>query len=353
MSAAWRPRGDTKSLLAQLRDLVVVTPVRDTGGRSIDVAPWPDRIDEHGVVHFRDNGRPEYAAMLQGEKVRPDVLVFCTGYQQTFPFLQDGSSTSCPPWLGPPTASFSTSDDSDNDDDDYEDGEHKRDDNPMVRGIWRRADPTVAYIGFVRPNLGAIPPLAEMQAQLWVLRLLAPERVAPAQYPSSSTLTMTSTPEQRLRPEDEPHYRLTSRGGRAARVRYGVDHESYAYQLALDMDAAPSLLSGDVLRSPCQGRGWTWKLPLVCALGANFNTKFRLRGPWAWDGAIDVLEGELWETVARREWFFGESQFYLFSFPLFLGAEMADMTCACVPHYRPTPKATLRSPSSPWPSSGP
>ena len=312
MSAAWRPRG-RKSLPARLRDLVVVTPVRDTGGRTIDVAPWPDHIDEHGVVHFRDNGRPEYAAMLRGEKVRPDVLVFCTGYEQTFPFLRDASSASSPPWLGPPTAS-SPSDDTD---DDHED---KDGDNPMVRGIWRRADPTVAYIGFVRPNLGAIPPLAEMQAQLWVLRLLAPERVAPAPFLSSAT----STPEQRLRPEDEPHYRLTSRGGRAARVRYGVDHESYAYQLALDVGAAPSLLSGDVLRSRGRGRGrgWSWKLPLVCALGANFNTKFRLRGPWAWDGAADVLEGELWETVARREWFFGKSYFvscsFFFSPPLFL-----------------------------------
>ena len=306
MSDGWRPRSP-KPLFARLRDLVVVTPVRDTGGRRIDVAPWPDHIDERGVVHFRDNGRPEYAKMLSDEEVQPDVLVLCTGYEQTFPFLRGSSASSSPPWLGPPTASSSAHDASgdgvEGEEDDEEDQE-----NQMVRDIWRCRDPTVAYVGFVRPNLGAIPPLAEMQAQLWVLRLLAPERVAPV--PPSS---MTTTPEQRLRPEDEPHYRLICRGGRGTRVRYGVDHESYAYQLALDSGCAPSLC-GDVLplaaasafSGPGSGSGCRWRLPLTWALGANFNTKFRLCGPWKWDSAVDVLEGELWDTVARREWFFGE-----------------------------------------------
>lgn len=336
MSAAWRPRGGRRPLLARLRDLVVVTPVPDTGDRRIDVAPWPERIDELGVAHFRDNGRPEYAAMRCGAEVRPDVLVLCTGYQQTFPFLQ-GSGLS-PPWLGPPTASSSSAAVSDRKDKDKVQEEETEDnDNPMLREIWRRRDPTVAYIGFVRPNLGAIPPLAEMQAQLWVLRLLAPERIA-AQSPSGTT--MMTTPEQRLRPDDEPHYRLIRRGGRGARVRYGVDHESYAYQLALDTGSAPSLC-GDVLpvvvssafsRSASGKRTWRWRLPLTWALGANFNTKFRLCGPWQWDSAVDVLEGELWDTVARREWFFGE---------LYLSLPPIASLCA-----NPMDKATSPSPSS-------
>ena len=82
-----------------------------------------------------------------------------------------------------------------------------------------------------------------------------------------------------------------------SRIQYGVDHESYAYQLAIDMESAPSFFQ--VL-----ARGW--KMTLVWALGANFNAKFRLVGPWAWYGAWEVLEGECWETITRRGGFFGE-----------------------------------------------
>jgi dimethylaniline monooxygenase (N-oxide forming) len=31
-----------------------------------------------------------------------------------------------------------------------------------------------------------------------------------------------------------------------------------------------------------------WKITLVWALGANFNTEFRLVGPWKWDGAEEI-----------------------------------------------------------------
>ncbi|KAG5952136.1 hypothetical protein E4U53_001502 [Claviceps sorghi] len=128
-----------------------------------------------------------------------------------------------------------------------------------VRHIWKRDDPSVAFIGFVRPSLGAIPPLAELQAQLWTTHLLAPHRIT-----------------RPLRPDDQTHYML--RPGPGARITYGVDHESYAYQLALDMDAAPGLR--DIL-GLCS---WTRPVPscrlfLVWVFGANFNVKFRLRGP--------------------------------------------------------------------------
>ncbi|RYP73771.1 hypothetical protein DL770_007719 [Monosporascus sp. CRB-9-2] len=271
MSAQWRPKAP-RTLLGGLRSFLVETTVRDTNGRHIDIAPWPDHIDEHGIAHFRNNGRPEYLAM-KDQNIKPDVLIFCTGYKQTLPFLNGSPS------------------DAD------------------VRGIWRRDDPTIGFIGFMRPNLGAIPPLAEMQAQLWVLHLLAPERVGP------------------LLPEEEPHYRLVSK--KNARIRYGVDHESYAYQLALDMNAAPSFW--DVVHMGLEGPGW--RLPLTWAFGANFTTKFRLRGPWKWDGAADLMTGELWDTVARRELFFGHFTLSIFpmlifgplSLAVFLIASLSDL----------------------------
>jgi dimethylaniline monooxygenase (N-oxide forming) len=205
---------------------------------------------------------------MKDEKVKPDVIVFCTGYRQDFTFFTD-SNLDVPESM----QSYPSASDAD------------------VRNIWKSDDPTVAFIGFVRPSLGAIPPLAEFQAQLWILKLVAPERIS-----------------QPLLPRDEPHYRLHHPKG--SRVHYGVDHESYAYQLALDMGSAPGFT--EVL-----GRSWDmtmrgkqgWKLPITWALGANYNTKFRLRGPWKSDCAEDIMVSEVWTTIMRRRLFFGMCPF--------------------------------------------
>lgn len=259
MSAPYRPK--EHSLLEKMRSTIIAIPPVDTDGRQIDLAPWPERIDEDGVVHFRDNKRIEYERMKDAN-IKPDIIVFATGYKQEFPFLNNNNASSKGDAKPYPTASEAD-----------------------VREIWRRDDPTVGFFGFIRPSLGAIPPLSEMQAQLWVLNLTAPHRIP-----------------QPLLPDDEPHYRLLHPPG--SRVQYGVDHESYVYQLALDMDSAPGVL--EIVNLGLQdGGNRMWRLPLTWALGANFNTKFRLRGPWKWDGAVDVLADELWQTVARRGWFFG------------------------------------------------
>ncbi|KAI1138355.1 FAD/NAD(P)-binding domain-containing protein [Hypoxylon sp. FL0543] len=257
-----KPKGwstsESKSWVVRTPD-----PAETTRGRQIDLASWPDHIDDDGVVVFSDNGRPEYAR-IKDEVIKPDVVIFCTGYTHEFPFL---GKERCSPR--------------------YYEGK-------LVREIWPREDPSIGFIGFVRPNLGAIPPLAEFQAQLWVLNLLAPGRVLNAP----------------LLPEDEAHYRLVRK--KQSRIRYGVDHESYAYQLALDMGSAPSFADivrlgfrGKVGSAVDRGNGCWYKLPLTWALSANFNTKFRLYGPWRWDGALEVMTTELWDTVSRRQMFFG------------------------------------------------
>jgi dimethylaniline monooxygenase (N-oxide forming) len=229
------------NLVQKIRSSIIQIPIAETNGRQIDLAPWPSHIDHSGVVHFKNNHRPEYERM-KDKKIKPDIVIFATGYRQEFPFLD--SSYALP-----------------------------KDCN--VREMWKLGDESVAYIGFVRPSFGAIPPLSEMQAQLFVLSLLGRLK---------KPLLMS----------DQPHYKLLPPTG--SRITYGVDHESYAYQLALDMESAPSLL--DVL-----SRGI--KVTLVWALGANFNTKFRLVGPWAWDGAAGIMKNELWDTIERRGGFFG------------------------------------------------
>lgn len=225
------------------------------------MAPWPSHIDSEGRIHFRDNGRPEYTRM-KDEVIVPDVLIFATGYTQTFPFL-DIEPTSSKPY---PHAG-----DAD------------------VRDIWRADDPTIGFMGFIRPAFGAIPTLAEMQAQLWIMKLAAPDQIP-----------------RPLEPKDEGHYRLHPPPG--ARITYGVDHETYAYQLAKDIGSAPSFT--EVVATgwrASHGNGLWWKLPVIWAAGAQFNAKFRMRGPYKWDGAVQSLGVELWETISRRGGFLGKT----------------------------------------------
>jgi dimethylaniline monooxygenase (N-oxide forming) len=129
---------------------------------------------------------------------------------------------------------------------------------------------------------GAIPPLAEMQAQFWVLRLL--QHTYPYQVPQTVGKNAV-----------EPYeldYKLHPRAGYDLYTnKRAVDHESYAYQLALDMGAAPKI--SYVIR-----RGW--KLFFTWAMGSNFNPKFRLVGPWKDEQrATDIMTGELFHVVKR------------------------------------------------------
>jgi dimethylaniline monooxygenase (N-oxide forming) len=110
----------TRSLLNDIRSSILQVPIADVGERQIDLAPWPESIDEKGVVKFRDNGRPE-AKKMCGKVCKPDVLIFATGYKQEFPFLDES-------YVTPSEAN--------------------------IRNIWKIGDQTVGFIGFVRPSFG-------------------------------------------------------------------------------------------------------------------------------------------------------------------------------------------------------
>jgi dimethylaniline monooxygenase (N-oxide forming) len=256
ISAPYRPTNP--GLLQRIRSSIIQCDLESVpAGRRIEMAPWPSHIDSEGRIHFRENDRPE-SDRMKDEVIVPDVLIFATGYKQTFPFLDLESDRPYP---------------------------HAGDAN--VREIWRADDPTVGFLGFVRPAFGAIPTLSEMQAQLWLMNLVAPDKIP-----------------RPLEAKDEGHYRLQPPPG--ARIKYGVDHETYAYQLALDMDSAP--LFTEIVTTGWKAshrNGLWWKLPVIWAAGAQFNAKFRLRGPYKWNGAVQVLGVELWETISRRGGFLG------------------------------------------------
>ena len=252
MNPKWAERD--VGMIERLRRLFSTQPLPDAG-RYIDVAPWPSHFDENGVVHFKKSERPEYDD-LKDDIIKPDVLIYATGYTQTFSFFQHPANKTQPY----PVAKEAN-----------------------VRNIWRRDEPTVGFIGYIRPSIGAIPSLAEMQAMLWVQNLLG--KIA---HP--------------LLPEDEWHYKLLTPPD--ARVQWGVEHESYVYQIAKDIDGAPSITEVLTLGWNYGGEAW-WKLPITWCQASNINPKFRMRGPWAWDGAIPIMLDEIWGTVTMREGVFG------------------------------------------------
>lgn len=107
------------SWVNRVRSKIINVPIKDTNGRTIDVLSWPREIDEDGYMHFDE---PKFAKdSTLSKQIKPDVVVYATGYQRSFPFL----------------------------DNQYPDVVQCN-----VRGIYKSDDVTCGFIGFVRPSLG-------------------------------------------------------------------------------------------------------------------------------------------------------------------------------------------------------
>ena len=171
------------------------------------------------------------------------MLIFCS-YKQSFT------------WLDP---SYPTSDQAN------------------IRNIVNSDQPDIAFIGFVRPGVGAIPPIAEQQAMWWTALILGKMNI----------------------PLDPPHYHLLS--GKNSRIRYGVDHSAYMSTLAKDFGGSPGILE--------LWRSHGWRVLLAYCFGAAFVTFYRLVGPFKSDVAPQITRTELTETIMRRgligNFFFG------------------------------------------------
>jgi dimethylaniline monooxygenase (N-oxide forming) len=236
------------SWVNRLRSSFLQVPIKETGDRKIDVRNWPTVIDQDGFMRFPAAKTHCDQSPLEKE-LKPDVVVFATGYTRHVPFLSDSL--------------FDVNE-------------------ANVRGVYDKSDVTIGYIGFIRPSIGAIPPLAELQAQFWVLRLL--QHTFPEQVPSTRDANAVG--------QYELDYAIHAREGYSFfHTKRAVDHESYAYQLAVDMGAAPRI-------THVMGKGfevfYTW------AMGSNFNTKFRMVGPWKWEqGAEEIMRNELFNVVKR------------------------------------------------------
>lgn len=109
-------------------------PVEDAqSDRFVDTCTFPERFDETGRVFFKPRPDRKDWRRLKDKVVRPSLIVYATGYRQDFS------------WLGPGIPGA---------------------DEASVRNIIKAGRPDVGFVGFVRPGVGAIPPIAEQQA-MW------------------------------------------------------------------------------------------------------------------------------------------------------------------------------------------
>jgi dimethylaniline monooxygenase (N-oxide forming) len=117
-----------KHPLAFLSNGYVDPPEDAQSKRWVDTCTFPERIDETGGVIFEKKPDRKDWRRMKNTEVRPDCVVHCTGYRQSFYFLD----------LLYPTASDAT-----------------------IRNIVSPKEPSISFIGFVRPGVSTIPPIAE------------------------------------------------------------------------------------------------------------------------------------------------------------------------------------------------
>lgn len=209
-------------------------PLPDVEDPTCHLVPFPERFED-GRAIFPPPPSHRKKETAWKDVCDPDLVVLATGYRQDFE------------WLG---------------------SEYARPDDLDVRGIAHSSDLSVGYLGFLRPGVGAIPPMAEMQAQFFFLLSLGKIQV----------------------PTSEEHYHLLH--GPNARIQYGVDYSGYMSTLARDMGSAPGLLE--------LWREYGTFVTLVYCFGAAFPSFYRLVGPYKSPKAEGVVREELWDTIRRR-----------------------------------------------------
>ncbi|KAI8935412.1 hypothetical protein NX059_007992 [Plenodomus lindquistii] len=203
--------------------------------RWIDTCTFPREIDSTGRVIFEERPDRKDWRRMRDTVVRPNCVVYCTGYKQSFSYL-------APTY---PTAA-----------------------DAVVRNIIAPDEPSVAFVGFVRPGVGAIPPIAEQQAMWWTALITGRMAI----------------------PTDPPHYHLLAK--ESSRIKYGVDHSAYMSTLAKDFGGAPGLVE--------LYKTHGLKVLLVYSFGASFVTFYRLLGPFKSESAPGIAKTELAETITRR-----------------------------------------------------
>jgi len=208
-------------------------------------------IKDDGMTVEFDDGR-EYKA---------DLIVLATGYKQSFPFLDeaiqdDHRRTASVPTKGGISKYFL--------EEDYLPSDHF---------IVNKKRPRLSFIGFVRPNVGAIPPMSELQVMWWLCRMkgqIEMLEVSPTNSPRNYMVLGSKYP-------------------------YGVDYGNYMHRIAEDIGAAPTL--------SCLARSkYPMKALFVYCFGQSHVPLFRLQGLFSSKLCWDTTTDELWQVCVNRGW---------------------------------------------------
>lgn len=89
---------------------------------TVELAPFPSHFTDEGRPVFTPSKRKDYARISKMD-IRPDTIVYATGYTQNFSYLDEDSD-------------YPTPRDAD------------------LRDIARSGDESVGFIGYVRPGVG-------------------------------------------------------------------------------------------------------------------------------------------------------------------------------------------------------
>ncbi|KAG0660848.1 hypothetical protein C6P46_004403 [Rhodotorula mucilaginosa] len=240
LNRPYRQRSPLLSYLSEYHD-----PEEDAKTPGVvEMAPWPTGFDEEGVVQWdwdkceaRGGSWKKVRRRMEQKRIEPDLVIFASGYKQDFSN-----------WLA---------------------ADYPRPWDATMRDIIKPDVPDVAFIGFVRPGVGAIPPIAEQQSMWWTAWLTGKMPSLPT---SPSNYYLLSPP--------------------TARIKYGVDHTTYMHTLASDFGGSPAL--SELWRT--HGLFVTF----VYCFSAAFTSHYRLLGPFKSDKAPEVVKTEIWETVTRR-----------------------------------------------------
>lgn len=154
--------------------------------------------------------------------VEIDTVIMCTGFRTHLPFYIDN------PGL---------------------------DGRSLYKNVFLPGQPSLAFIGFARPNVGALPPVAELQAR-WFAGILAGK----LRLPDAQTMRQTIH-------TDAEQYNLT-RFHYAERLNSLVDYHNYTNQLASLIGCQPQLWR--LLANP--------KLVYICLFGPYASYQYRLHG---------------------------------------------------------------------------
>ena len=187
------------------------------------------------VVEVADSETSTRVIFTDDRAATFDLIILCTGYEQKFNMdLPHGKSTL-----------------------------------PNERNIVFSDDLQLPYFGFVRPNVGAIPPMTELQILWWLRRIQ-----------NGVKLPLAKTT-----------YNLLRKNKRT--INYSVDYGNYMHVLGRDIGVAPNLFSRFFLVDHP-------KALLSYMFGQAYISFFRLQGAYADSHSLKVSEKELYQVVKNR-----------------------------------------------------